>query len=88
MRYSIVQIRLNRTLLSGKPFRRHSRQNQLDLRSFARFAIQMKLATKTICDDGVDDMQAEAGITLLAAGGEERIECLASDIDTHAAAVV
>jgi hypothetical protein len=44
--------------LSGKPFRRHSRQNQLDLRSLAWFAIQMKLATQTICDDGVDDMQA------------------------------
>jgi hypothetical protein len=36
----------------------------------------------------VDDVQAQARATAITARGEERIERVAPDIDTHAAAIV
>src|SRR6202166_5460205 len=48
----------------------------------------MEPAAQTIGDDAVDDVQAEAGAALVAAGREERIERLAPDIEAHAAAIV
>ena len=36
----------------------------------------------------VDDVQAEPGAALVAAGGEERIEGAAADVERHAAAIV
>jgi hypothetical protein len=38
--------------------------------------------------DAVDDVQAEAGTTLMTAGREEWIERLASDVRTHAATII
>ena len=48
----------------------------------------MEPATQEICDDGMDDMQPEAGAAPIATRREERIEGIALDIKAHAATVV
>jgi len=45
-------------------------------------------AAEAVGDDAVDDMQAEPGTALIPAGGEERIEGAAADVEAHAAAIV
>ena len=75
-------------LLSGPRRRRRARQDQLDFRPLAGFAVEIEPATQTIRDDAVDDMQAKAGAALIAARREKRIERFSPDIETHAAAVV
>ena len=52
------------------------------------FAAQAKLSAQTVRHHAVDDMQAEAGAALVAAGGKERIKRLPPDVRAHAAAVV
>src|SRR5882672_8615126 len=73
---------------SAQLSRRLPRQDQANFRSLAGLAFEMQPATQTIRHDGVDDMEAEAGAALIAAGGEERIEGFAPDIEAHPAAVV
>ena len=48
----------------------------------------MEPATQEICNDGMDNMQAEAGAGPIATRREERIEGIALDIEAHAAIVV
>ena len=43
---------------------------------------------QTIRNDAVDDMQAQASVTLIAPCREEWIERFAPDVEAHAAAVV
>jgi hypothetical protein len=70
------------------PCRYHTRQDDLDFGSLAGSAIEIEPATQTIRDDTVDDVQAKASAALIAARREERIERLAPDGATHAAAIV
>ena len=63
-------------------------QQYRHFRSLAGFAVETKAAAEAIGDDAVDDVQAEAGASLVAAGREERIESLTPDVRGHAAAVV
>ena len=67
---------------------RHLRQDELNSRSLAGFAIEMQPAAQTIRNDGVDDVQAEAGAASISARREERIERPVPDIEAHAAAII
>jgi hypothetical protein len=68
--------------------RRDARQNDPYLRSFARLAVELQPATQTTRDDVVDDLQTEAGASLVATRRQERVERLTLDTETHAAAIV
>src|SRR3981081_1273635 len=59
-------------LSSGRRCRCHSRQDKLDSRSLAGFALENEPAPQTIRDDAVDDMQAEASAALVGARREDR----------------
>ena len=67
---------------------RHSRQDELDFRSLAGLAVEMDAATQTVRNDVVGDMKAEPGASPIAARREERLERIAPDLGTHAAAIV
>ena len=75
-------------LLSGQRRRCISRQYQLDFRSLAGCAIEGETAAQTVRNNVVHHMQTEAGTSAIAAGCEEGVERLASDVWTHAAAIV
>jgi hypothetical protein len=44
----------------------HPWQDDLDLRLFAWIAVDIELATQTVRDDAMDDMQAEASVDVRA----------------------
>ena len=67
---------------------RYSRQNELDSRSLAGLAIEMEPSSQMIRDDGMGEMQAEAGAAVIAACREEGNEGIAPDIKAHATAIV
>ena len=73
--------------LTGSPSGSHPREDELDFRSFAGFAIEIEPTTQTIHDIAVYDMQAKASAALVAACCKERIERLAPDIRSHRAAI-
>src|SRR5262245_9404988 len=72
---------------SGRGWR-HPRQDELDSRPGARLAVETDPATQALGHDAVNDMQPEAGATLVAARREKRIECLPPDAGVHAAAII
>ena len=57
-------------------------------RSSGGRTVKIELPAQTIRDDVVDDMKAEPSVAALAARREERIEGLAHDVSTHAAAII
>src|ERR1700686_3342362 len=75
-------------LFSGLLQRRNARQDHLDSRAAAGRRVEVEPAAQAVGHDAVDDMQAEPGATLIAAGREERIEGAAADIEAHAATIV
>src|SRR4051812_11481977 len=75
-------------LLAGGGCSGYARQHDADARSRARLALQHDSAAEMAGDNAVDDVQSQPRATLVAAGGEERIERLAPDILAHAAAVI
>ena len=79
-----------RSLVSGtgRGRRRNTRKHKVNSRTFAGFTIEMKPAAQVTCNDGMDDMQAEAGVAAIATCREERIEGFAPDLKVHAAAIV
>src|SRR5262245_8149400 len=80
--------RMDLALVGRNLRRRHARQDHFDFRPLAGLAVEAEPAAQTIDHDVVDDMQPEPGAAKIAAGREERIEGLAPDAGTHAAAIV
>jgi hypothetical protein len=69
-------------------WRSHPWQDDPHPGSLVEFAVEIDPAAEAICHDGVDDVQAETGASMIAARGKERIECLAPDIEIHPTAIV
>src|SRR6202165_4227019 len=68
--------------------RRDPGQDDLDSGAAAGLGIEVEPAAQAVGHDRVDDMQAEPGAALVAAGGEERIKGAAPDVEAHAATIV
>src|SRR4030088_1492233 len=71
-------------LLRGLLQRRNAGQDDLDSGAAAGLGIKVEPAAQTVGHDRVDDMQAEPGAALVAAGGEKRIESTAAGGERHA----
>jgi len=75
-------------LFGDKLHRRHLRQNDLNPCALAGFGMQIDPPPQAVGHDAVDDMKAETGAALIAAGGEKRVEGPTPDVRAHAAFIV
>src|ERR1700751_4716634 len=64
------------------------RQDERNGGPSAGLALEGELATQPLRDDGVDNVQTEAGCAAMAGGREKRIERQPLDLRRHAAAIV